>query len=84
MKARDVFGIIVRTGGFCTVLYAIWNVVFGIVASSGIINMASVPGLPGAYFVFGIPALIVGLLLMRFGRQIVRFSYPENKDDTDS
>jgi hypothetical protein len=65
MKARDVFGIIVRTMGLGAFLYALWNIVFGLDEAEGI------------------PALIVGIVLMRCGRLVVRFCYPENKDDAD-
>jgi hypothetical protein len=81
MKARDIFGIIVRTAGLCAVLYSIWNLAFAIFMALGLFGSATPPGQVTAYFAFGVPALIVGILLLRFGRQIVRFGYPENKDD---
>ena len=80
MKARDIFGIIVRTVGLCVALYAVWNLAFGIVMVLGFRGN----GLIFPYFTCGVPLLIVGIFLLRFGRQIVRFSYPEDKDDADA
>lgn len=83
MKARDIFGIIVRTAGLCAILYSIWNLAFGVVTVLGLLAEPQV-GAVTAYFTFGIPALIAGILLMLLGRQIVRLCYPDNKDDSDA
>ncbi len=84
MKARDIFGIIVRTTGLCAFLYSVWNLVFGVIAAIGFFGSALQLGQATAYFTFGVPALVVGILLMLLGRQIVRLCYPDNKDDSDA
>jgi len=78
MKARDIFGIIVRTFGLCAILFAVGNLVCVVVAVCG--AAAAAP----FYLICGVPALIVGMVLLRFGRQIVIFGYQENKDDADA
>ena len=83
MKAKDIFGIIVRTVGLGIFLYSIWNLGFGMVTVLGFFG-GSQPGAATAYFTFGVPAAIVGILLMVLGRQIVRLCYPNNKDDSDA
>ena len=82
MRARDIFGIIVRTVGLFLFLYSIWNLAFGIVWVLGFWGRSH-PDAAIAYFTFGVPALIVGMLLMLRGRQIVRLCYLENKDDSE-
>jgi hypothetical protein len=84
MKARDIFGIIVRTVGLCAVLYSIWNLAFGVIMVFGLFDGGSQTGSVVAYFTFGVPALIVGILLMLLARPIVRVCYPDNKDDSDA
>jgi hypothetical protein len=86
MKARDIFGIIVRVSGLCVLLFALWNL------SLGIGFLYQLPAYrdyfqAGGSFVSvveGTAAFIVAVALLRFARQIVRFTYPQNKDDTDA
>ena len=78
MKARDLFGVIVRTIGLCAFLYAVWNLVFGV------IRALFGGGRADSFLIFGVPASIVGILLMFFARPIVRLCYPDNKDDSDA
>ena len=81
MKARDLFGVLIRVLGMILVLYAIWNLAFAV--AFNITLLTSHDSDMSAYYTFGIPALVMGFGLLRFGRQIVRFSYPTNKDDTE-
>ena len=83
MKARNIFGLIVRIFGLCALLYALWYLAFGIAFAVRALHDAEHQSYMGAYFTSGIPGLIVGLGLLRFGRQIVRFSYPGEKEDSD-
>jgi len=83
MKARDIFGIIVRTTGLFAFLYTIWNLGFGVVSIFGFLGVSH-PGVTTAYFTFGAPAFVVGILLLLLGRQIVRLCYQDNKDDSDA
>ena len=76
MKARDLFGVVVRVLGLILVLYAIWNLSFAAAITVSLLRGTSHDSDMGAYYTFGIPAFIVGLMLIRFGRQIVRFGYP--------
>jgi uncharacterized membrane protein len=77
MKARDIFGLIVRTVGLFLIIYSSWNVM------GGVYSMLTGQQF-GAYFFYGIPGLLVGILLVGLARYFVRFSYPGNKDDSDS
>ena len=83
MKARDLFGVLIRVLGMILVLYAIWNLSFAVAFSISLLHGTSHDSDMSAYYIFGVPALVVGIGLLRFGRQIVRFSYPTNKDDSD-
>lgn len=75
MTDRDVFGIIVRTVGLMITLAAAWLILlglFGLISASG-----QVAGL----LFYGIPALFVGLWLLRGARSIVSFAFSKDQDE---
>ena len=77
MKARDIFGLILRAAGLLLILYCSWNLLAAV--------YCMLTGQQfGAYFCYGTPGVIAGILVIAFARQIVRFSYPGNKDDSDA
>jgi len=83
MKARDLFGVIVRTIGLFLFLISAWYLVY---AAADLFNAfpdhTSAPeGL--AYLLSGGPGVFVAFLLLRFSRPIVRFCYPEGKEDSE-
>ena len=81
MKPSHIFGIIVRTFGLCAFLYSVWKLVFGLFAVIwDFCSQRSPTEETAVYFIYGIPTLIGGVLLMRFGDYIVRFCYPDNKE----
>jgi len=84
MKAKDIFGLIVRVLALILVLYAIWNLSFAIAMTVRLLAGTSHDSYMGAYYTFGVPALIIGLLLLRFARHVVKFSYPTGKDDSEA
>ena len=89
MKARDVFGIIVRSLGVCLLLFSFWHLVFAFaftfeVLPKSVYNDYYGGRDPFIYYVPGVPSFLVAVVMLRFGRQIVRFSYPKDKDDTDA
>ena len=84
MKGRDLFGVLVRVLGLIVILYAVWNLAFAVMFTADALHDTSFDRDFGAYYTFGVPALIVGIGLLRFARQIVRFSYSTNKDDSDA
>ncbi len=77
MKARDIFGLILRIVGLLLFLYCSWNVV---AACYCMLTGQQF----GPYFYYGIPGVIAGVLLISLARYIVGFSYPGNKDDSDA
>ena len=81
MKARDVFGIIIRVGGLTVTVLGLWYLVYAFAELFGLPEQT--PGEMRAYFAGGGPYTAVGLLVLRYARQIVRFSYPGNRDDSD-
>jgi hypothetical protein len=83
MKARDIFGIIVRSFGMCVLLYALWYLAFAFAFLFRALHDTSHDSYMGPYFTSGIPGLVFAIVLLRFSRQIVRFSYPQNKDDSE-
>jgi hypothetical protein len=76
MKAIDIFGIIVRATGLYLVVYGGWNLeaAFRYLFDSGD---------TAAYFIYGVPTFLGGILLMVLGRFIVRICYFGNKNDSE-
>jgi len=81
MKARDIFGIVIRTIGVAILLFGFWYLAFAVAQVGGMPQ--ETPGEMAAYFTSGIPAVLIGVLFLRCARQIVRFSYPGDRDDSD-
>ena len=75
MTNRDVFEIIVRTVGLMITLAAAWLILlglFGLISASG-----KVAGL----LFYGIPALFVGLWLLRGARSVVSFAFSKDQGE---
>jgi hypothetical protein len=75
MTNRDVFEIIVRTVGLMITLAAAWLILlglFGLISASGQVT--------GLLF-YGIPALFVGLWLLRGARSIVSFAFSKDQSE---
>lgn len=81
MKARDIFGIVIRLLGVVLLLYGLWYLAYAIAELCGLPQDS--PGEMAAYFTAGVPATLIGVLFVRCARQIVRFSYPRDRDDSD-
>ena len=81
MKARDIFGIVIRTFGVAVLLYGFWYLSFAVAHACGMPQER--PDDMAAYFTSGIPAVLLGIVLLRCARQLVRFSYPGDRDDSD-
>ena len=81
MKARDIFGIVIRTLGVFILLFGLWYLVYAIAGACGAPEDS--PGEIAAYFTAGIPGVLIGVLVLRCARRIVRFSYPGDRDDSD-
>lgn len=82
LKARDIFGIIVRLAGVLLLLWGIWYLSFGIAQLGGLPQDSR--GEMASYFVCGIPSLVMGFIFLRRAREIVHFSYPGNQDDSEN
>lgn len=82
MKARDVFGIIIRTIAIALLPVGLWYLAFAIADACGM--KQDTPGEMATYFATGIPTSLLAITMLRCARQIVRFSYPGNKDDSDA
>ena len=76
MTNRDVFEIIVRTVGLIITLAAAWLILLGLI---GLISGAS-GQFAGSLF-YGIPALLVGLWLLRGARSIVTFAFSKDQGE---
>jgi|GEM_PF-2862548 hypothetical protein len=71
------FGLIIRVIGILLLLYSVWYLAWAvrsIFASGDFIT----------YLVHGVPCLVLGAVFVGFARGIVRFSYPDDKDDSDA
>jgi len=86
MKARDIFGIIVRVSGLWVLLFSLWNLSLGIgfLCQLPVYRDYFQAGGSFVSVVEGTVGFIIAFALLRFARQIVRFCYPKNKDDTDA
>jgi len=76
MTNRDVFEIIVRTVGLLITLAAAWQILLGLF---GLISGAS--GQFAGLLFYGIPAIIVGLWLLRGARSIVSFAFSKDQSE---
>ncbi len=83
MKARDLFGVGVRIVGLLVLLWSLWYLAFGVAFMLRALQDSGHESDMGAYFTTGIPGFVVGMVLVRFGRQIVRFCYPSDKEDSE-
>ena len=74
MKARDVFGVIVRTAGLSLTIYALWYLAYGIAMMAGLPEeeQGNRPG----YFLTGFLFLVMGLYFLRGAPGIMGFAYP--------
>jgi len=85
MKARDIFGVVIRTLGLCLLLFSLWFLVFGLFSFLRIVPTYSGDERWYADLIFpGIPGFLAAILLLRFSRYLVRFCYPKDRDDTET
>lgn len=82
MKARDVFGIVIRSIGIVILILGVWYLAFGVAQACGVPQ--DTPGEMANYFVSGLPSCLLAVVFLRCARQIVRFSYPGDREDSDS
>ncbi len=83
MKARDLFGVVVRGFGLFVLLISLWCLIYALL---GLLNTMPDVRLDGDslfYLISSGPGLLVGFILLRFGRAIVRFCYSEGKEDSE-
>ena len=74
MKAAEVFGIVVRTAGLIVVLVAL-----GLILPAVLSLVMGGPGTLIGLLFYGIPALLVGLWLLRGAGPIVSSAFPEDR-----
>lgn len=77
IDARDIFGIIVRVSGLFIALVGLYDVVYGIIQSTGFLASQK-PTMN--VLAFGAVILVCGLAIMK-GDWIVNFSYGQEKED---
>jgi uncharacterized transporter YbjL len=84
MRARDIFGLILRTVGLLVFLCGIRYSVGALNAAVGLSEKFSGMQYVFEYLLSAVPALVIGLVLMFCARPIVKMCYPANKDDSDT
>jgi hypothetical protein len=83
MKARDIFGLVVRSIGLCLLLISIWYLLYAAAyIFNAFPNLNSEPDI-AVYILTGGAGIFSAFILLRFARPIVRFCYPEGKEDSD-
>ena len=83
MKPRDIFGIVLRTAAVCLCIYGGWFTLAGIkyipatfyTAVSGRSTEHNFLG----YFVYGIPAVIAGVIVLRYAEKFLNFTCRNEK-----
>jgi hypothetical protein len=83
MKARDLFGVVIRSVGLCILIISLWYLVYGLAYLLNALQETGQQSEMGAYFLAGSPGVLAGFFLLRFARPIVRFCYPDNKEDSE-
>ena len=76
MKAQDWFGMIIRVVGFLLLPYSAWYFAWAI---QGVLTGGEFI----AYLLGGALYAVLGILFLGVARYIVRFTYPNNKNDSD-
>ncbi len=82
MKASDVFGLIVRTIGFCVLLWGGAYVLGGTLWAVGLLHDAFL-GPATDFLVYGLACVIAGLGLLRSASWFVSFSYPNDGNSSE-
>jgi len=82
MKARDIFGLVIRSVALYLFIWGAWNTLAGFkFLPATIIATLSNQTLPTYnsvdYWVYGMPAFFGGLFVLRFAETLVRSSYRE-------
>jgi hypothetical protein len=79
MKPRDLFGVILRAACLYVIVWGMWNTVAGVRYSfSMILSLATSEAPrynPFNYFAYGLPAIIVGVIGLRFAEGLIDFTY---------
>lgn len=88
MSGRDLFGVVVRTCGFLTVMYGGYYGVFGLMDAILRETWTSTDRLrgdsePGQYLLWGAVIGAIGFVIIRNAEFIVRLSYPPQPQDQD-
>jgi len=83
MKPQDIFGIILRSMAVWLCIWGAWYTIAGLKYLVATITAAmSGTGPQGdlfGYFIYGIPALFGGAIILAFADWFVRFTYPRQK-----
>jgi hypothetical protein len=80
MKSSDIFGVVVRTVGLLVIIWSLWQILGGIDnflenLFPGGSDSESLPTFP--YFLYGIPAFVLGTLCFFLADWIVKLAYRE-------
>ena len=83
MKPKQAFGVGVSLVGLLVALVGIYFLVCGFVIFVDPTYSAKVAP-TWHYFLFGVVDLVIGLVLIRGVRGVVRFAYPDDDSDSDT
>lgn len=83
MNPKHAFGVGVRLVGLIVALVGIYFLVCGLVI---LVDPNYSPKVSPAwhYLLFGVVDLVIGLVLIRGVRGVIRFSYPDDDSDSDT
>ena len=81
MKARDIFGLVLRCAALWVAVWGAWQMAAAIVYLPATVHSFLGGDHPQigsiAYFAYGFPGFLGGLLVLRFANAIVWFTYRE-------
>ncbi len=80
MKPRHTFGVAVRVVGLVVALVGAYFLICGLVLTVDSGSSDKLAPL-SHYFIFGVLESLIGYVLIRSARRLVRFAYPDDSDD---
>ena len=83
MKARDIFGLVLRCAALWIIVWGAWQIAAAVVMLPATVeslltsNPNQVRYSTFTYLIYGAPAVFCGILVLGFANAIVRFTYRE-------
>jgi hypothetical protein len=85
MKAKDIFGIILRVFALWIIVWGAWQITAGLTripaTIASLFSETATSGINSVVYIFyGLPAFLLGILALRFADAIVAFTYRQRPE----